>query len=140
MSYTEQFKGRFIGIMQWEDCDSLLHALTDNPNQWYVYNTSSDVPISTVDADEFIQQINEIKGIITKEHQERYCGIVYTDDIDNPSFVKIFHPKHLGKACGSSEKPPLPRWLLSKTQPTDVVEELGYANVESGFFTKYLKF
>jgi hypothetical protein len=139
MSYLKQFKGRFIGIMQWQDCDDLLNALISNPQEWYIYNTSDIVPDSTVAPDEFVSQIKSIKEIITKEHQERYCGIVYADNLDKPSFVKIFHPNNLGKVCGSSENPPLPRWLLSKTQPTDVVENFG-AKQGSGFLSKFMQF
>ena len=112
--YFDKFQGRFIGIMQWDDCNALLQKLIEQPNDWYLYDTLIEVPTQTIDADGFINHVKEIKEILSKEHQERYCGIVYADDIEKPSFVKIFHPKNLGKSCGSSEHPPIPQWLLSK--------------------------
>ena len=139
-SYIDEFQGRFIGIMQWDDCHALLQKLIDQPSDWYLYDTLEDTPIKTINVDGFINQINEIKEILTSQHQERYCGIVYTNDLENPSFVKIFHPNNLGKSCGSSEHPPIPKWLLSKTKPEDVVEKFGPPKEEQGFISKYLKF
>ncbi len=137
--YIEQFQGRFIGIMQWDDCNALLQKLIDQPHDWYLYDTLLDVPETTISADKFSAHINEIKTTLTNEHQERYCGIVYTNDLDSPTFVKIFHPNNLGKSCGSSEHPPIPQWLLSKTQPVDIVEKFGPPPEEQGFVSKFLK-
>jgi hypothetical protein len=140
MGYLEQFRGRFIGIMQWQDCNDLLGTLKSNPDEWYIYNTDEVVPSETATPSNFISQLNGIKEILTTQHQERYCGIVYTDNLDKPSFVKIFHPKNLGKVCGYSDNPPLPRWVLSKTKPIDVVQEFGTPKVETGFISKLFKF
>jgi len=138
--YFDKFQGRFIGIMQWDDCHALLQKLINQPNGWYLYDTLEVAPDKTINVDDFINQINTIKDILTSEHQERYCGIVYANDLDNPTFVKIFHPNNLGKSCGSSEHPPIPQWLLSKTKPKDVVEKFGPPKEEQGFISKYLKF
>jgi len=32
MDYFQQFKSRFIGIMQLDDCDTLLQKLVNNPD------------------------------------------------------------------------------------------------------------
>ncbi len=126
--------------MQWEDCHTLLQNLLDNPNDWYFYDTLEVMPESTIAAEDFIVKINDIKAILDIEHKERYCGIVYTNDLKNPSFVKIFHPNNLGKTCGSSENPPMPQWLLSKEKPMDVVAEFGPKEESESFASKYLKF
>ena len=140
MDYFKQFKGRFIGVMQWDDCHALLQTLKGNPDNWYVFNTLETMPDSTIPAKDFIEQIKNIRLILDSEHQERYCGIVYTDDLKSPSFVKIFHPNNLGKTCGSSEHPPMPQWLISKEKPMDVVTEFGPKEESKGFVSKYLKF
>ena len=140
MDYFQQFKGRFLGVMQLDDCDALLQILIQNPDNWYVYDTLETMPSSTISADNFITKINNIKAIIDEDHDERYCGIVYVDDLKNPSFVKIFHPKNLGKTCGSSENPPMPQWLITKEKPMDVVVEFGPKEEPKGFMSKYLKF
>lgn len=137
--YIDEFQGRFIGIMQWDDCHELFNKLIDQPTDWYLYDTMTTVPVSTVDSQNFKKSIHDIKNILTEEHQERYCGIVYTNNLESPSFVKIFHPNNLGKSCGSSEHPPIPQWLLSKTPPVDVVEKFGPPKEEKSFVSKILK-
>ncbi len=140
MDYLTQFKGRFIGVMHWQDCHALLKTLHNNPGDWYLYDTLEIMPASTLDAQTFIHQLERIKDILVAEHTKRYCGIVYTDDLTNPTFVKIFHPNNLGKSCGSSDNPPMPQWLLSKKKPMDVVLEFGPKEAPKGFISKYLKF
>ncbi|SGZ85577.1 hypothetical protein BTHERMOSOX_1809 [Bathymodiolus thermophilus thioautotrophic gill symbiont] len=139
MDYLAQFQGRFIGIMQWDDCRALFDKLSSNPNDWYVYDTSKVVPKTVTNTNDFLDTINNIKKIIKSEHQERYCGIVYTNDLDNPDFVKIFHPNNLGKSCGSSENPPIPQWLLSKIKPVEVMVNFNSPSKKKGFISKYFK-
>ena len=91
-NYFDEFQGRFIGIMQWDDCHALLQKLVEQPSDWYLYDTLKEVPKQTADANHFTDQISEIKKILTNEHQERYCGIVYTNDLEKPSLSREIFP------------------------------------------------
>jgi len=64
--------------------------------------------------------LSEIERLLRKEHDEDYCGVVFTDSMEAPQFVKIFDPNNLGVSCGFSESPPLPGWILSKLPPVDL--------------------
>ena len=64
--------------------------------------------------------ISEIDELLRAEHKEDYCGIVYADDLQNPTFIKIFDPNNLGVSCGFSDHPPLPGWVLSLSKPEDL--------------------
>ena len=139
MEYLEQFQGRFVGVMQWDDCKMLLAYLIHHPSNWYVYDTLDEAPNAVSTEADFINKITCIKHILTTEHQARYCGIVYVDHLTTPSFVKIFHPHHLGKSCGSSDSPPIPRWLLSKTAPQAVTAKSASSPPIQGFLSKYFK-
>lgn len=140
MNYLDKFQSRFVGVIEWDDYNALFDTLTANPaNNWYLYDTTAGLPSETIDAKNLVTQLKSIKSIIKTEHQERYCGIVYVDDLKNPNFVKIFHPNNLGKSCGSSEHPPIPQWLLSKIPPQDVVEKFAPPSQKQGFITKFLK-
>ena len=140
MDYLTEFRGRFIGIMQWSDCHALFENLIANPaGDWYLYDTLLPMPEVTIDADHLVKYLIEIRALLKTKHQERYCGIVYVDDLKNPSFVKIFNPNNLGKVCGSSENPPIPQWLLSKTKPKDVIEKFALPMEEKGFISKFFK-
>jgi hypothetical protein len=139
MSYFEAYIGRFVGVMQMPDCLELLQTMKDNPNHWFVYDTLIGVPTQVENANDFIQKINQIKMIIDSEHDEKYCGIVYADDLKKPTFIKIFHPKNLGKSCGSSEYPPIAQWLISKKPPQDIIKKFGETDIKQGFISKFFK-
>jgi hypothetical protein len=117
MTYTQQLHSRFYGIMSWEECDALFQYLHHHPDNWYIYDITQEVPTQILTTQECITTLTHIQDIIKELHQERYCGIVYSDDIHHPTMIKIFHPHNLGKSCGSSETPPLPQWIVSKSQP-----------------------
>ncbi|SFV51862.1 hypothetical protein MNB_SUP05-5-844 [hydrothermal vent metagenome] len=117
MNYLKQFQGRFIGIMKWEDFETFWKLLKNQSNDWFFYDLTTKVPTQKINIH---NDLNKIHNIIKELHQERYCGIVYSDDLQQPTMVKIFHPKNLGKSCGSSKNPPLPQWVISKIKPIDL--------------------
>ena len=121
-TFLEFFKtGRFVAARKWEDLDKLWAALRDSANSgWYVYavgETPPDEPVSEEKLDSFILEIDEL---LRREHDEDYCGIVYADDHQKPTLVKIFDPNNLGVVCGYSDNPPLPGWVLSTLAPADL--------------------
>jgi len=134
-NFIERFNGRFNGIMNLEECFEFFNNLKSNPCDWYLYDTDKSPSVETLSKESFIQSIEEIKNIIKTDHSESYCGLVYVDDLNNPEFFKIFHPKNMGKTCGGSDNPPLPRWVFSKTLP----ENLEIKQEEEGFLNKLFK-
>lgn len=120
-TFLEAFRGSFTGILRWPQLDEFWRTLLqDNTQDWYIYavgETPPDTPASHTQLEHFITGINEL---LRKEHQEDYCGVVYTDDLQHPAFIKIFDPNNLGVSCGYSEFPPLPGWILSVIKPTDL--------------------
>jgi hypothetical protein len=120
MEYSEKFQGRFIGIMQWDDFENFWQIILNQSEDWFFYDLTFPPPKHT---ENIKNALDEIYKIIKELHQERYCGIIYTDDLEMPEMIKIFHPKNLGKACGSSESPPLPQWIFSKIKPIDLISE-----------------
>lgn len=58
MDYLTKFQGRFIGIMQWDDCDALLEKLIIAPaDDWYPYDTLALVPQATIGAGVLIKSL-----------------------------------------------------------------------------------
>ena len=121
--------------MNLEECYDFFTSLKSNPCDWYLYDTDKSPSLETLSKESFIQTIEEIKNIIKTDHSESYCGLVYVDDLNNPELFKIFHPKNMGKTCGGSDNPPLPRWVFSKTLP----ESLEVKKEEAGFLNKFFK-
>lgn len=120
-AYTEQFKGNFKSALRWHDLDDLWDALrSQNQGQWFVYHVGETLPTGPTAAETLEHFINEIDQLLHKEHEEDYCGIVYADNLQQPSMIKIFDPDNLGVSCGFSDNPPLPGWVLSLTAPQDL--------------------
>lgn len=124
-NYLDAFRGRFTSLMRWHDLDAFWDSLRQQvDNGWYIYHVGDAPPESPVDSNKLLQFIDEVDALLRKEHEEDYCGIVYTDSKEHPGYIKIFDPNNLGVSCGYSEKPPLPGWILSKIQPVELEEAL----------------
>ncbi len=121
-NYLECFRGYFKGTPKWHHLDALWDNLRNTEqNDWYIYAVGETPPADTVPKEKLLQFIDEIDKLLHEEHREDYCGIVYADSTDEPSFVKIYDPHNLGSVCGSSSlPPPLPGWVLSTIKPEDL--------------------
>ena len=119
--FAKRFRGLFYGMTKWPDLDQLWVNVKDQmDDSWYIYAVGHDVPQETTNAESALKFIDEIDILLRKEHDEDYCSIVYADDAESPSFIKIFDPNNLGVSCGFSDNPPLPGWVMSKIPPCDL--------------------
>lgn len=120
-AFLDKYQGFLAGVMQWGDLDALWQRIRGQANSaWYVYAVGEAVPTSPASEQQLDQFIQSIDALLHKEHEHDYCGIVYVDDAQNPSFVKIYDPHNLGVVCGFSENPPLPGWVMSQVPPQDL--------------------
>lgn len=122
--FLEYFKtGKFIAARKWDDLDRLWESVKNNNSEdWYVYVIGEESPTKPAGADKLSEFITEIDVLLRREHDEDYCGIVYADDHESPTLVKIFDPNNLGVVCGFSDNPPLPGWVLSTLLPVNLPE------------------
>ena len=119
--FLQRFEAGSTGILHWSQLDELWARLRDGADDgWYVYAVGEAVPEAPASAAEFCRFVGEIDALLRQEHDEDYCGVVYVDDRENPEFVKIFDPNHLGSSCGSSGLRVLPGWVLSRVPPVDL--------------------
>jgi len=116
--YLAAFRGRFTSLLRWPDLDAFWSVIKDNADHgWYVYEVGEAPPSTTVSADQLRHFIDRLDADLRIRHDEKFCGIVYTDSRTDPAFVKIYHPDKLGSVCGFSEVPALPGWTLSRLPP-----------------------
>ena len=118
--YLAAFRGSFISALRWHQLDDLWERLREQPENWFVYAVGHTPPRSVASREEFLNFLEEIDRLLRTEHDENYCGIVYADDPQKPSMVKIYDPNNLGVVCGYSDNPPLPGWVLSRIPPVDL--------------------
>jgi len=122
--YRAAFYGKFTGIKHWHELDKLFARLTQNADDnWYIMEDQAEVvttPLSRKAVGDFLSIAGDY---LHKEHDETYCGIVYVDDIHQPTFIKIYDPHNLGVVCGFSDNPPLPKWTLSRIPPCSLYKD-----------------
>jgi len=119
--FMNAFNGSFAGILHWPQLDEFWNVLRkDAAAQWYVYAVGEPPPSVVANTEQVENFITEIDQLLRRDHQEDYCGVVYVDDLAQPSFVKIYDPHNLGVSCGYSNHPPLPGWVMSKLAPVDL--------------------
>lgn len=120
-AYLDAFRGRFTSMMRWHHLDEFWCTLREQAaNDWYIYAVGEVPPEETSSEEHVLKFIDEIDALLHKEHDEDYCGIVYADEKEMPSFIKIFDPNNLGVSCGFSDNPPLPGWILSQVKPVEL--------------------
>lgn len=119
--FFQQYRGELWALRQWDDLDRFWALLRDQASAgWYVYAVGEEPPEQSSPTEDVLTFITRIDELLHAEHQESYCGIVYTDNRQQPSFIKIYDPNNLGMVCGSSAEPPLPGWIVSLAPPIDL--------------------
>jgi len=112
------FRGHFTSLLRWEDLDALWALVRQHAGAgWYVYAIGEPAPVRPSSAEQVGNFLDEVDALLRKEHDEDYCGIVYTDSKTAPTMIKIFDPNNLGVQCGFSDNPPLPGWVMSRLPP-----------------------
>jgi hypothetical protein len=123
-AFYQKYRGAFSGILKWPQLDDVWSVLRKHADKgWYVYAIGEPVPQSPVTAVQLHTFIDELDSLLRKEHDEDYCGIVYVDDRQAPTFVKVYDPNNLGVVCGFSDNPPLPGWVISLLPPEPLSEQ-----------------
>ena len=119
--FLTSFRGSFTSALRWPQLDDLWARVRERADAgWYLYAIGEPPPQSTSDAGQVERFVAEIDGLLRREHDEDFCGIVYADDPKAPSMIKIYDPNNLGVVCGYSDNPPLPGWVMSLLPPVDL--------------------
>lgn len=123
--FVDAFRGSFTSLLRWPQLDDFWKLLNQQADDnWYIYAVGEQPPEETASKEQLLTFIKEIDVLLHQEHDEDYCGVVYTDDKTNPTFIKIFDPNNLGVSCGFSDNPPLPGWIISRLQPVELESAL----------------
>ena len=118
--FKSVYSGKFFGVLRWAQLDDLWQAVRDNSEGWYLYAVGDNAPVEPSGKQETENFIKEIDGLLRREHDEDYCGIVYANDLNKPTLIKIFDPNNLGTSCSIAKSGPPPAWIMSKIKPVDL--------------------
>lgn len=115
--YAEHLQGRFLGILQWVQLDALWTVVRANPEGWYWVELGHPLPTHPLSALELSERLSDLDTLLRTEHAERYCGIVYADDVEAPQMIKAIDPRGMGSMCHTGSEPTPPQWVLSRLRP-----------------------
>lgn len=135
-NYVAAYRGNSTSLLRWHHLDEFWETLRQQPDGWFIYAVGEEPPHAIASKEHLLKFIDEIDALLRKDHDEDYCGIVYTDNKETPRFIKIFDPHNLGVSCGFSENPPLPGWILSKIQPVELEAALRPPNNRRHWWNK----
>jgi hypothetical protein len=121
--FMAQYRGLLYNILSWDQLTAFWGRL-DRQAGWYLYPVGHDLPVAKASANEVDRFVREIDTLLHREHEEDYCGIVYADDLEKPSFIKIYDPGNLGVSCGSSGRHIYPGWIMSLQRPVELEPEV----------------
>ncbi len=125
--FLAALRGSFTSALRWHHLDALWERIQQQAGdgEWYIYAIGQAPPTAASSQADLGRFITEADRLLREEHAEDYCGIVYADDLQTPTLVKIYDPNNLGVSCGYSDSPPLPGWILSKIPPCDLQTHQG---------------
>lgn len=116
--FAEVYSGLLYGVMEWSSLKKILEDLYGD--DWFVYDIRQGLPTLPLQEVELKKFTTNIFVLLTAEHEEDYCGIVYVDDLSSPKFIKIYDPQNLGTSCGINKSKINPGWVLSKMPPSKI--------------------
>lgn len=123
-SYLTLLDGEFSGVLRWEQLEELWATVNASDRAWYVNAPGHELSDEPLSAEALAHFLAELTTLLRKDHDEDYCGIVYVDDVSEPSMIKVYDPNNLGSVCGSSGKRTLPGWVLSTLKPVEMTLEV----------------
>ncbi len=117
-AFRDRLGGTFQGIMTWPQLDALWKRV--EIGRWFVYLTDEPPPDEPVSGEPLAAKIDSLDAQLRREHEYDYCGIVYADDPDAPTLIKVYDPRNLGTSCSHGDAPIPPRWILSTARPASI--------------------
>lgn len=134
-AFWQAYQGSFSGLMQWQQVTEFFDALAENADNWFVFQIDAPLPEAPLTAAEFKTRLTEMRNLTLAYRDASHCFSLFTDNVTDPQFVKVFDPGNLGASCGSSGSRTYPRWTLSRIKP-DAPAPVANAPVKAGFFGK----
>lgn len=115
--YWRQYNGRHKGILRWPDLDTLWSYLEASTEAWFVFDPAGTAPDAPLDKAGLIAAVQVARDLVNTGHDKECSGAVYVDDLDAPTFIKVFDPRNMGTACGWGGATIMPIWIISLLKP-----------------------
>jgi hypothetical protein len=117
-AFRARLSGTFHGILQWQQLDLLWDRI--KRGRWFFYQLGETPPETPLSGEVLALRIDALNTLLRHDHDFDYCGIVYVDEVEKPTLVKVYDPNNLGSACSRSTAPTPPLCILSIARPASV--------------------
>lgn len=114
--FAERLRAPLTGVLTWDGLTALWQRVMAGDG-WYLYTVGEDPPSAPASADVVAAFLRGLDARLRAEHDRDECGIVYADNLAEPTLIKVYDPKRLGAVCGPSRGPVPPGWILSRVPP-----------------------
>lgn len=131
--FWRAYGGRFAGVPSWSGFDAFWARFEAAGGDWYVFDPSGDAPDAP--SADVAGALTEARACVEQMRSRSFCGAVFADDLEAPTFVKVFDPYKMGGVCGGSGDRVLPRWIFSRIAP-DALPLLPDVPEKKGFFAR----
>lgn len=137
-AYWQAFQAQSHGVLKWEAFHAMWEDLAARPEGWFVYhNPETDpAPEAPVTAEGFADALRHAEELVAPWRGRSYFGLVYVDDPQAPTYIRVFDPKNMGSSCSISDEPVLPAMILSRIKP-DAVRHVPVAPPRKGLFSRF---
>lgn len=113
--FLTTFNGKFYGVLRWKQLDDLWQVVKhDDENGWYIYAVGEPLPIHKKTGKSVNTYVDALNKLLRREHDEDYCGVVYTDSFETPRLIIVFDPNNLSVFCCIVTPALLSSWIISK--------------------------
>lgn len=116
--FQQAMQATDVVIRSWDELDELLARLHGCASTgWYVYQVGDTPPEAPLESQPMHRFLLDIDASLRLECDQSSCGIVFVDDLQRPTFVKVYHPGAEVEDAGKT----LPVWTISRLKPVETV-------------------
>jgi len=118
--FWQAYQGRFSGILNWTEVDDFWGRISAISGDWFIFEPGEPAPENPAATEQLTETLASAQALINSRRDMSHCGAIYVDNVENPSFIKVFDPSAMGSSCNISGIPILPRWIISRIKPDNL--------------------
>ncbi len=118
--FADRYWGRLPACIRWEHAEAAAEHIAGSEVPWYAASPEDGTAaaVQELDAAGAAALLRERLAEMRRLKQGPYCNLVFMDDREAPSLLKLFHPRRAGDACRVGGDP-IPPWLVISRLPID---------------------
>jgi len=138
-AFWRVFDGPMKGVLDWARYDAFMERFGASEGEWFVFDLEDAVPAAPVSGEDFSSALTEANALIRAVKNRPWLGAIYADDLETPTYIKVFDPALLGGSCSMPGSKMLPRWIISRMKPDPLKMPTPEAAAPEGLLSRLAK-